>query len=226
MFGKKIVKAIIAADLLMLNLLVGYSVYKSFQDESVDKEGKKEIRLFTPEEKTEKSGQCGEECRAYIDDKFFQLNSAIDTLSNDLANVKKEPTPFTQVAAPVSKSKSVSYVPIPGSGNTVKTDWTVVDGTDFYLSKSDYPGLVGIYFEANMKLLNGNGTAFLRLYDATHGIGVSGSEIKTENQASTFISSGAINLWDGYNHYQVQAKSLTADTTVFESGKLKIITEN
>ena len=94
------------------------------------------------------------------------------------------------------------------------------------MSKGDYPGLTEVYFEANMKLVNGNGKGYLRLFDATHSVAVDGSTIETQSQTSVAVGSGKINLWDGYNHYQVQAKSLTADTTVFESGRLKIITKN
>jgi hypothetical protein len=130
------------------------------------------------------------------------------------------------VSLPRTKVKSVSYVPIPGSGSTLNTAWTSIDGTDFYLDKTDFPGIKEIYFEANMKLFNGNGTANLRIFDVTHGVAVTGSEVTTSSQTSTYVSSSKLNVWNGWNHYVVQGKSLTSDTTVFESGKLKIITEN
>ena len=166
---------------------------------------------------------CGEECRRYIDEK----------LAGELLPFSESPTPTEKVstengvspATSQTKIKSVSYVPIPGDGSTLSTDWVSLPGTDFYLSKSDYPGLTGVYFEANMRLMNGNGAAFLRIYDATHGVGVSGSEVQTSNQGSSFVSGGPLSLWEGTNHYLVQARSLTADTTIFESGRLKIISE-
>ena len=134
------------------------------------------------------------------------------------------PTP-TPRSISTKKSRRTYYVPIPGSGSTLVTDWTSLSGTDFYLSKNDFPGLLEVYFEANIKLMNGNGKAFFRIYDTTHFIGVGGSQIETTSQTSVFVSSGKVFLWEGYNHYIVQAKTLTADTAVYESGKLKIITE-
>jgi len=164
---------------------------------------------------------CGEECKAYINEKISSV------LSGVTPTVTPKEEKKTQTPVPTrTKVKNVSYVPIPGSGNTLNTSWTTIAGTDFYLSKGDYPGLTGIYFEANMKLVNGNGIAYLRVYDMTHSIAVNGSEIQSSSQTSTFVTSGAISLWDGYNHYVIQARSLTADTTVFESGRLKFITEN
>lgn len=135
-------------------------------------------------------------------------------------------TPAPVISTSKPKSKSVSYLPIPGSGNTLNSDWTNIDGTDFYMKAGDYEGLLGVYFEANIKLQNGNGEAFVRLYDVTNSRGVDASSLSTKEQTSTFVSGGPISLWAGYNHYKIQIKTLTADTAYYESGRLKIITNN
>jgi len=90
----------------------------------------------------------------------------------------------------------------------------------------DYPGLKEIYFEANLKLFNGNGIAYARLYDSTHGIGVQGSEVQTSSQANTVVESGKLSFWGGKNLIKVQSRSLTADTAVYNSGRLRIVMEN
>jgi hypothetical protein len=166
---------------------------------------------------------CLDDCRQYTDEKISQLEEA-----KTAEETTRMPT-STPTSTPTTKKtavKSVSYIPIPGSGSTLETEWTTLSGTDFYISKGDYQGLTGVYFEANMKLVNGNGKGYLRIYDATHDVAVDGSTVETDSQTSVAVGSGSINLWDGYNKYQVQAKSLTADTTVFESGRLKVITQN
>jgi len=122
--------------------------------------------------------------------------------------------------------KSVSYVPIPGSGSVLATKWTDISGTDFYFDTNDYPYLKEAYFSASIKLFNGNGTAFVRLFDVTAGIEVWGSEVKTNNQNLTFITSNKLTLRSGNHLYRVQGKSLTADTTVFNSGQLRLISQN
>jgi hypothetical protein len=122
--------------------------------------------------------------------------------------------------------KSTQYIPIPGSGSTLENKWVDLTGTEFYISTNDYPNLLGAYFEANMKLINGNGLAYLRLFDITAGIEVWGSEVSTNSQSFTSISSGKMMIRNGTHLYRVQAKSLTADTTVFNSGRIKFILEN
>ncbi|KKU74749.1 MAG: hypothetical protein UX99_C0007G0037 [Candidatus Amesbacteria bacterium GW2011_GWB1_47_26] len=113
-----------------------------------------------------------------------------------------------------------------GSGSTTATDWVNVSGSDFYFSPEDYPGLVSVYFEANMKLLTGSGRAYVRLFDVTHGIGVQGSEASTQAGTDMVVESGQVSFWAGKNLIRVQIKSLTTESTVYNSGRLRIITEN
>ncbi|MFZ2153587.1 MAG: hypothetical protein WAV41_06080 [Microgenomates group bacterium] len=154
---------------------------------------------------------CGPACQKYIDSKIV-----VPTLI---------PTP-KPIYAPRTRVRAVSYVPIPGAGITTSNTWANLSGTDFYFDTADYLGLKEIYFEVNAHLFNGNGTAFIRLYDVTHSVWITGSEITTNNQSDTALVSSKVLFASGRNLIRVQAKSLTADTTVFTSGRLKIIVEN
>jgi hypothetical protein len=160
--------------------------------------------------------QCPSTCQQYVDQKIAALPTMVST------------KPIITAAAVPAKTKvrTVSYLPISIGGSTGNSDWTALPGTDFYFDTSDYPGLVEIYFEATAKLFNGNGLAFVRLYDATHGVGVQGSQVQTEKQTDTIVTSGQVSFYRGKNLIQVQAKSLTADTAIFTSGRLRIVTEN
>jgi hypothetical protein len=135
-------------------------------------------------------------------------------------------TPTITVTLQTKKTKTVAYLPIPGNGQSANNLWENLSGTEFNLDTSDYPNLKDAYFEANMKLLNGNGAAYLRLFDVTAGIEVWGSEIKSQGQISSMIVSSKLTLRSGNHQYRIQAKSLTADTTVFTSGRIKLISEN
>jgi hypothetical protein len=68
--------------------------------------------------------------------------------------------------------------------------------------------------------------AYLRLFDVTAGVEVWGSEISTGSQNFTSVSSTKMTIKNGTHLYRVQAKSLTADTTIFNSGRIKFILEN
>lgn len=137
-------------------------------------------------------------------------------------------TPTVKVTAqnPVKKVRSTQYIPVLGNGSTLENKWVNLPGTEFYFSTDDYPNLVEAYFEANMRLMNGNGLGYLRLFDVTAGIEVWGSEISTSSQSFTLIASGKITIRPGNHLYRVQAKSLTADTTIFNSGRMKVILGN
>ena len=214
----KLPKVLLIVNLLILDTSVGFLVYKmSFPPSGLPTDN----FTLSPQTADISQGACSDKCLEYIDEKVAAQPSVQPSVTPTTTTVSNVATP-----APKAKVKSVSYVPVPGAGSTLQTGWTSLPGTDFYLSKSDFPGLTEVYFEANVKLLNGNGAAYVRIFDVTHGIAVSGSELQTSSQTSTFISSGKISLWEGFNHYQIQAKSLTADTTVYESGRLKILTED
>lgn len=124
------------------------------------------------------------------------------------------------------KSLHVTYIPIPGNGSQLSYDWYTLTTTDFYFDTNDFPGLKAIYFEANIRLLNGNGTAFVRLFDTTHNFIIQNSQIQTNNQTSTAVVSKSLTFHSGQSLVKVQLKSLTADTAIFDSGRLKVVTEN
>ncbi|KKS33047.1 MAG: hypothetical protein UU93_C0003G0055 [Candidatus Amesbacteria bacterium GW2011_GWA2_42_12] len=213
----KVLKVVFVVNLVVLNVLVGYLVYKSqIQNSKIQINPNNQNPII----KTETVDICGPDCQKYID----------ASLKSQIPSSKSTPTPIsTKVVyqqTPAKKVRTVTYVPIPGTGSTMNNVWTDLAGTDFYFNTADYPGLIEVSFEANVKLINGNGIAYFQLADITHGIGVQGSDLQTSAQTSTSVSSGKISFWAGKNLIRVQAKSLTADTAVFDGGRLKVVVEN
>lgn len=137
------------------------------------------------------------------------------------------PTPTEQaiVAGDTSPVRTVSYVSMTGEGQTTNTGWTDITGSNFYLNRSDYSSNLEVYFESNFKLLNGNGKAFVRLFDVTNGREVDRSVLETSSQDFVLLTGGPLSIWEGNNLYKVQIKTLTADTVVYKSGRIKIINE-
>ena len=209
---KKLAIAILVLDLVALNGAVGYVIYK-FQIPNLKSQISTDIPVI------QKVDQCGEDCRSYIDSK----------VAKTLPTPSPTPTPTPKtIVQPASKTpaRREEIMTIPGSGSTSANDWADIAGTYFYFDTRDWPGLVEVYFEANMKLFNGNGVAYVRLFDQTHGIGVTGSDNDTTSQADGWAKSQKINFWAGRNLIKVQGKSLTADTVVYNQGRLRIIMEN
>lgn len=174
----------------------------------------------------EKGSSCPNECNILIEKKMTSIPSPVVTSPVATGVISPSLTPRPTISTMVSRQKSVQYIPIPGSGTTLENKWVDLSGTEFYINTDDYSGLMTAYFEANMKLLNGNGTANLRLFDVTAGVEVWGSEVSTNSQSFTSVSSGKMTIRNGNHLYRVQGKSLTADTTVFNSGRVKVVLEN
>ena len=217
----KILKILLILDLVGVNIALGYVIYTSKVSTTPFISSPKSSDLqLGGENRVVYKDECGLECQKYISDKVTELQS-------NRVGVTSVPTEKAVVKTPTkTKTRTVSYVTVPGSGSTLANSWTDLIGTDFYFNKADYPGLIEIYFEVNMSLFNGNGMAYVQLFDVTHGVGVQGSDVKTNSQTNTLVTSGKVTFWAGKNLVRVQAKSLTADTAIYTSGRLRIVTEN
>ena len=170
--------------------------------------------------------------------KLWQKSKIVETKKIvETNNVSPSPEPTEIIPSPTSesiktmivnnkKARSTTIIAISGSGSTNENKWKDLAGTEFNLDTTDYPYFKESYLEVTMRLFNGNGTAFVRLFDVTAGIEVWGSEVKTNNQTFTVITSEKLRFRPGNHLYRIQAKSLTADTVIYNSGRIKIVSEN
>lgn len=161
-----------------------------------------------------------EEIKTIVETKYI-YPTAIPTMV--VPSLTPEPTKRTVSS---TKSRNTLIIPIPGGGSSQENKWVDVPGTEFIFNTNDYPGLIGAYLEVNMRLFNGNGMAFVRLFDVTAGVEVWGSEVSTNSQLFTVMTSDKLILKNGNHIYRIQVKSLTADTTVYNSGRIRLIVEN
>jgi len=212
----KILKLLLVIDLVVINALLGFLIYKS-QSAVIQP-------VITPAVEVKSED-------------VEILRGQVGGLLNRIGNLELTPYPSPAgssgqiktitVAAPTKiPTKNVSYVNIPGSGETNKTSWEDLLGTDFYFDKAEYVGLYNVTWEGSIKLFNGSGLGYVRLLDVTHGIAVVGSEVNTGNQSDTLVSSGLMNLWSGKNLYRMQGKTNSSDKLIYNWGKLKIVTQD
>ena len=101
----------------------------------------------------------------------------------------------------------------------------MLPGTEFYLDfNTDYGKSAYANWDASLKIKDGNGTAFARLYDVTNKIAVNGSEVNVTNSGNLSQTiSGGLSFWAGNNLYRVQLKSLNGFEITFGGGRVKII---
>lgn len=166
-------------------------------------------------------GGCDEDCQKEIAD---QVARAIATLSaSQKSNAITTTTKTVTVPSATTKPQD-SYIQISGSGSTKNTIWTDVVGTDFSFDVTrDFGSGANFAWEGFLKIADGNGTAFARIYDVTHGIGVNGSEISVVNKADyARANSTNMGFWAGRNTYRVQIKSLNTLNVDYMGGKIRI----
>lgn len=161
---------------------------------------------------------------------FVTKDEVANLVSQAVSSISASPQPASaKTAPPVSSATAkpapkITYIPLGVSGNTQNTDWTDVSSSDTYINfTGDYGSLAYASWDAVLRVGNSNGTAYARLFDVTHGIGVDGSEINlTDTSTPTDIESGRIRFWAGKNLYRVQIKSLNSSTTYFDFGRIRV----
>ena len=163
--------------------------------------------------------KCGEDCKLQIDKK---ISESISTISGSTKEIVKT---VTITPAPTKTKAQTAYIPIVGPITTTSSDWYDAPGTEFYLDyNTDYGKTAYADWQAFLKVADGNGTVYARLYDITNKIGVNGSEVLVSNKGDlTQVISGKLNFWAGNNQYRVQLKSLNKFEVTFGSGRVKII---
>lgn len=159
--------------------------------------------------------KCGEDCKKQIE----EIGAKNIVTPTEIVKT------ITITPAPIKTKMQTAYVPINGPFSTTSTDWYDAYGTEFYLDyNTDYGKSAYADWQAFLKIADGNGIAYARLYDITNKIGVNGSEVTVTNKGDlTQVISGQLNFWAGNNQYRVQIKSLNGYAATFGSGRIKII---
>jgi len=148
------------------------------------------------------------------------LSNKIDALNKRVTALELAAIPRRATAAPTKAAARTTYVAISGGNVATASDWTKVDGSDFWLDLSLYGNVSQVTWEGWID--SGNGQA--RLYDATNNRVVDGSQITiTSNTRASFYSK-PLSIWRGQNKYYVELKSLVAGQASISTPRLRIVT--
>ena len=204
---KKFLDYYFIASVVVLSVVLSFLFRRVYKIESY-------LATLKNETLIQKVDVCGEDCKSQIND---IVSRAVSTISGTTKTIIQKET------ATEPPSKKTAYIPLSGPITTTSTSWVDAAGTDVYIDlANDYGKSTYVSWEGFLSIANGNGTAYARLYDATHGIGVNGSEISVTSGTSTQVASGSLSLWAGRNLYRVQLKSLNSFVATFTSGRIKI----
>ena len=130
----------------------------------------------------------------------------------------------TSVAATATPEKRTTSLNLNGAFTTQNTDWTDIKSTDTWINlETEYGANAYVDWDAAINTSSSGSKVFVRLFDATHNIGVSGSDLESSSITSVRVASGRLYLWRGQNIYRVQIKSLNGADATFEGGRIKIV---
>ena len=113
-------------------------------------------------------------------------------------------------------------IPISASGTTTSTEWTDVAGSEISFNKINYKGFKKLYFQANLGSDAGDRKAFARLYDATNGVGIQGSDVFSSSTTLAFVQSGEINPFGGELKVRVQIKGLNGNLVSISNPRIVV----
>lgn len=129
----------------------------------------------------------------------------------------------TTVAKPkVTSAPKTSFVNL-ASGTAAGTSWTGISGTELWLDTSLYAASVVGTWEGQLKIQDGNGLGYARLYDITNNRGVDGSEVQVSGTDTISFYSGNLALWRGQNQYRIEVRSTTGYPVTVSSARIKLV---
>ncbi len=172
------------------------------------------VSLPKPEPVSETADDCDRDCVSQIvDDKLSQLPSPTTIVVT---------TAPAKTTAPKATTEKISFIPVAG-GTAAGTDWTSLSGTEFWLDASLYGDEVIATWEGNLRIQDGNGLGYARLYDATNHRAVDGSEVQVSGTQTISFYSGNLAIWRGQNQYRVEVRSSTGYPVTVSSARIKLV---
>lgn len=162
-----------------------------------------------------------------FDTKVDNLEKQIDDLSARLAKLESpqpysltSPSPGASVVTTTSTVKGPHYIYALGyGGSSNSTDWVEIPTMTIAFDPSHYPGYKSLQLETYMRVRDGNGKAFARLYSS--GTAATSSEVSSTNYQDEWVSGGAF-TWNSKSTFTLQIKSLTGYDTYISNARLKI----
>jgi hypothetical protein len=190
----------VLSDLFKKEAILGDRIEKVIEEE-------KTVEKDESNKEDEDSGECDKECVSrIIDEKIAELVSEYD-----LATKKEVKTALKTTNTPVAKSTpkptSEKFVRVSG-GEGQGEGWMRLGETVFWLDTALYGELVEASWQGWLTSSGGSLDGWVRLFDASNGRAVDGSETRVTGLSKTSFYSSNIALWRGQNQYYIEVKDL------------------
>jgi len=182
-----------------------------------------------PSEKTQVSLQSANDNSFCSQNCVDKINSVKDLITNVSPTVVLTPIPTSKAVQNISSNTSSNskdyYVPF-GSGSGSPSDWENVAGVTAYVDSTAYTSIKTVLFEVSLHIPTGNETVSVRLYNATDGRVIAGSELDFNgNTNSVLLSSQPINLDYGNKLYTIQMETQLGYQAILDQARVQITTK-
>lgn len=122
----------------------------------------------------------------------------------------------------VQTAQKEIFIPV-GSGSTFSNSYVDLAGLEVTIDTSKYSEIDYVMYEGSLRLQDGNGKMYTRLYEKNVG-GVVGSEMTSISPVSKYNASGRFSLPSGSHTFTIQAKTdLTSYAAHVENARIKIV---
>lgn len=155
-----------------------------------------------------------------LESRLKALETKVLDLQGQLTQLKGSSTTSTSTSN--SSSYRPSYISLGWAGTSIAQDWTSITVQEIIINPTDYSGYKSMQFEANIKIHQGNGKAYARLFNSTDGVFPPNSEISTTSQDYTWVSSATFTLPAGQKTYKLQLKSLSGYEASVQNARIKV----
>lgn len=210
---------------LVINIIIVDVLFFSLQ-KSIDEKNKVSLPALCPQSCLNQFSQI----TAGLQPQKNPSNVTIGTsptpiLPTNIPTATNMPAPSATPSATPTPPAREYFIPL-GQGSGGYTDWTVVPGIGAKIHYTSYGKIEKVYFEATVRIPNGNQTVYVRLYNASSGQAITNSDLTLASGTTTLLTSKEISLTDtkDENLYQVQLKTQLGSTTYIDQARLRIVT--
>lgn len=175
------------------------------------------IAKLVPQVNTLKSSNSQSNNSTSLDSRVANAEAAVTDLKARVSALEKA-TPLPTAAS----SKYPLYIPLgAGGGPWQDQDWHTLTEYQASINPDSYSGYTGMQLEANFRLIEGVGTASVRLYNVTDGSSIS-SQVDTTSTVFGLRTSGTFKLPAGQKTYTIQVKTSQGKDLFVQSARVKV----
>lgn len=154
--------------------------------------------------------------------KVKSLEDKIASLESQLSQTGS-PSETSSKTLVSSSSSAPQYIYALGTAAEVTSvnQWETISSLQITIDPSQFPGYKNMQLEAFIRLHQGNGKMFVRLYHQGTGLAIPESEISTSSENNIWLASSPFTLSEKKT-YRFQLKSLTGYKAYLEDARVKV----